>query len=621
MDGSESAPAYGGADCSTSGHDVAIQQDCQSAIPRTMHLSAAGASQDPAISSPKLCDEDGEVAASGACPNADKPGVYLGGDPIQIPSPYNAGEQQAWRTRSYDLANWTMAHLVNRDDAYGLYRRLDQRQHGPVMTMSREVTLDLLARHYQGVGVDHLIAVHAISLGNQCRWVVADLDHHGDPDAAIRERNLAAGIDAYEMFRRWGFQPLLIETNGRGSLHLWLLFDRPMSSEKNHEFGRFIRTRSPWTKLPQLPEIFPKQARLTPKVRFGSMVRLPGRHHSLAFWSRVWDGKAWVRSLKAIEAILATRPQSIEPIERILAPGGPAPSGRKKARSGDPVRLVLNRLHGVTRCTGYWMAICPAHADGTPSLSIRRGVDGRVLLHCHAGCDIEAILEKLGLWFPDLFSKRRSGHRRDDRHYFRPTIRPPEIRIQLAMESARTITSAELEELASLLGLPVEALKALEVGWNRQYWPHDTWALPERNAAGQVIGICCRGRDGSKRMMQRSQRGLYLPDGWQDRPGPVFVPEGFSDAAALTSMGLAAAGRPSCTGGVQHLIELFRRVDREIVVLGDNDQRPDGSWPGKVGAVKVALALQEQLGRSVKYTMPPEGFKDVREQITSGRWA
>ena len=34
-----------------------------------------------------------------------------------------------------------------------------------------------------------------------------------------------------------------------------------------------------------------------------------------------------------------------------------------------------------------WVVRCPAHDDRNPSLSISTGKDGKVLLHCHAGCD------------------------------------------------------------------------------------------------------------------------------------------------------------------------------------------------------------------------------------------
>lgn len=52
---------------------------------------------------------------------------------------------------------------------------------------------------------------------------------------------------------------------------------------------------------------------------------------------------------------------------------------------------------------GAFLARCPAHDDRSPSLSIREGRDGRVLLRCHAGCEIEAIVHALGLAVHDLF--------------------------------------------------------------------------------------------------------------------------------------------------------------------------------------------------------------------------
>ena len=42
---------------------------------------------------------------------------------------------------------------------------------------------------------------------------------------------------------------------------------------------------------------------------------------------------------------------------------------------------------GGRRAGGGWMAHCPAHEDRTPSLSIRDTAGGKVLVHCHAGCD------------------------------------------------------------------------------------------------------------------------------------------------------------------------------------------------------------------------------------------
>lgn len=70
------------------------------------------------------------------------------------------------------------------------------------------------------------------------------------------------------------------------------------------------------------------------------------------------------------------------------------------------VRNFLDRLTGV-RKTGdvRWIACCPAHQDRTPSLAIRELDDGRVLLHCFAGCDPSSVLNAVGLTFADLFPR------------------------------------------------------------------------------------------------------------------------------------------------------------------------------------------------------------------------
>jgi len=54
--------------------------------------------------------------------------------------------------------------------------------------------------------------------------------------------------------------------------------------------------------------------------------------------------------------------------------------------------------------SGRWKARCPAHNDRSPSLSIRRGDDGRVLVLCRAGCALETILAALKLVKRDLFA-------------------------------------------------------------------------------------------------------------------------------------------------------------------------------------------------------------------------
>ena len=66
------------------------------------------------------------------------------------------------------------------------------------------------------------------------------------------------------------------------------------------------------------------------------------------------------------------------------------------------VEALLARLEGVRR-TGpsSWMARCPAHPDRNPSLSVSVK-EGKVLVHCFAGCAPEAVLGAVGLTWRDL---------------------------------------------------------------------------------------------------------------------------------------------------------------------------------------------------------------------------
>lgn len=73
-----------------------------------------------------------------------------------------------------------------------------------------------------------------------------------------------------------------------------------------------------------------------------------------------------------------------------------------------PTALVVTRLQDRGRRVGRGMAQCPAHDDHEPSLHITTGDDGRVLLRCHAGCSLTAVLDALDLAERDLFATPRA---------------------------------------------------------------------------------------------------------------------------------------------------------------------------------------------------------------------
>lgn len=68
---------------------------------------------------------------------------------------------------------------------------------------------------------------------------------------------------------------------------------------------------------------------------------------------------------------------------------------------------ILAQLRGV-RPNGdrSWVACCPAHDDRNPSMSVTER-DGKILVHCHAGCGIDEICAALGIEKKDLFTDER----------------------------------------------------------------------------------------------------------------------------------------------------------------------------------------------------------------------
>jgi hypothetical protein len=73
----------------------------------------------------------------------------------------------------------------------------------------------------------------------------------------------------------------------------------------------------------------------------------------------------------------------------------------------------LQKLNGVKGGgnKSQYTALCPAHDDKNPSLSIS-GSGGKILLHCHAGCSKENILRAIGLDVTDLYTEEIPTSRR-----------------------------------------------------------------------------------------------------------------------------------------------------------------------------------------------------------------
>lgn len=72
--------------------------------------------------------------------------------------------------------------------------------------------------------------------------------------------------------------------------------------------------------------------------------------------------------------------------------------------------MDIYKIIGALKCckkTGEnsYQALCPAHDDHKASLTIT-DAGNKILLHCHAGCDIKDILNKINLKESDLFNNK-----------------------------------------------------------------------------------------------------------------------------------------------------------------------------------------------------------------------
>ncbi|MDF1812731.1 MAG: hypothetical protein P1V20_10975 [Verrucomicrobiales bacterium] len=258
---------------------------------------------------------------------------------------------EEWRLRSHDLAEWAWERLVNRKDVWGQYTTpsKNSKKSYSALTLPQKklrgqdmVSMDKLERHFGSLKRHHLIGLHCRSSENTCKWFAVDIDLH-DCDDRLREdvarRNYAAATAWWEVLQLKGYDPLLLDSNGRGGFHLLVLFAEPAPVDAVYEFAQQLV--SDWEKqnLDFAPETFPKSAKIK-EEKLGAWLRLPGLHHTYDHFTKVWCGDDWLEDPwlsgdAAIDAILAT------------TPGPPPKTGTKKK--------VVKKA---TRKTGKNKSIC-----------------------------------------------------------------------------------------------------------------------------------------------------------------------------------------------------------------------------------------------------------------------
>jgi hypothetical protein len=234
----------------------------------------------------------------------------------------------------------------------------------------------------------------------------------------------------------------------------------------------------------------------------------------------------------------------------------------------EPIDRLLDRLEGVARAGTTTMARCPAHDDRVASLSVSEGDDGRVLVHCHAGCTIERIVAAVGLELRDLY------------------VEPP------SPNGARTIVAAY--DYHDEDGAPLFQVV--------RFVPKD-FRQRHRDAAG---GEWIWNLQGVRRVLYRLPQVIDAVAAGRR----VFVVEGERDADRLVSAGEVATCNPM--GAAKWRAEYVGALEgaAEVIVVADADTA------GRAHAKRVAESLRGRVG-SLRIVEAAEG-KDAYDHFESG---
>jgi hypothetical protein len=289
----------------------------------------------------------------------------------QASYPANAMESIAWAKHAGPLADWAQPRLVNRRDARGGYRdpadwdkdyvKKDgtKGKLGRTTTHKEQLRRAHLVRHFRAVGRQDVVGLHSTSPANTSRWGAIDIDWHG-PTSTGPEINWRFAKAKHDQLRRDGLNPLLLDSNGKGGYHLWVLLGEPTPTPLVFHFLQgLVRDHAAYG-MTARPETFPKQAELKKpaegKTAYGNWLRAPGKHHTRDHWARVWNGSEWLVGLEAIAFILALEgddPSLLPPIPA-QPKTVPVPRQRIQYAGGDNL---------AARAAAY-MARLPHRGDG-----------------------------------------------------------------------------------------------------------------------------------------------------------------------------------------------------------------------------------------------------------------
>lgn len=222
--------------------------------------------------------------------------------------------------------------------------------------------------------------------------------------------------------------------------------------------------------------------------------------------------------------------------------------------SSSKLTEILDLLQA-KRSGSQWMAKCPAHEDSKPSLSISEE-GGKILLHCHGGCETKDVLGAMGMTYEDL----REG---------------PRIVAEYNYHNERG------EVLFQVV----------------RFEPKNFKQRHSDGAGGWVWNL-----NGTRRVLYNLPEVL--------KADFVLICEGEKDVETARKLGLVATTNP---GGAQKWRPEYNGafVDKNVVII------PDGDPPGRKHAEHVAATVAE-VASTVSICNLPSGIKDPSDFIALG---
>ena len=282
---------------------------------------------------------------------------------------------------------------------------------------------------------------------------------------------------------------------------------------------------------------------------------------------------------------------------------------------------TLARALSGRRTGSHWMAVCPTHEDSDPSLSIRDADNGKVLVHCHAGCDQSVVIGELrsrGLWDSAGDHFQRPATKHSPATTKAPRVQDDSDRTAFALRvwcAASPAVGTPVETYLHSRGINLVAPDAVRFHPRLKHPGGGTWpgmvALVARGRDGEPLAVhrTFLARDGAgkapvtpQKMMLGPCRGgavrLALP------AGTLMVGEGIETClAAMQATGVPAWAALSTSG----LRTLWLPAEINVVVV-----LADGDDPGEAAALDAARRWKRE-GRAVRIARPPTGmdFNDV----------